>query len=440
MPVYALMVVLTLAVPLTPRAVLTPVARPMATPYPTYTPAPTQTQRPAATAVPATPTRVPSPTPSPYPAGGYTPAGTQQFCMSLPVVGNYCPDPGALLAGIWDGLIGHLWAWVQSMLTGTAPAASAGASSAPLPAPSPHAAHAAALAPRLAAPTATPRPTALAGGTSASATQAGGLVAHVLDVVMYEPDPTDSGFSALNALFNDLAGLGQEVLFALLFLGALRTVARSAKEGVRVWLSFVLRVVLVLVYISSLQWAFHMLAVSLSAAVAHVNAGGLGGFTSLLVGLLIPHLGVGTPLDGAGYVFQIVLLVLLSGVFVAVAISLLLVRIGALFVQLLLYVISPVMLPLLLEDSTRGVALSWLKTYLALSLYPFFAALELQVVDRVVFGFAANTVFSDPVTRAALGIVGLAVLQTVLALTMGLVGGMGLGRFGVPKTFRGKGG
>lgn len=413
---YALAVLLLVVAPHTPTA------RPTSTPTPTYTPAPTQTQRPAATAVPATPTRVPSPTPSPYPAGGYTPPGTPQFCISLPVVGNWCPDPGAVIAGWWDGLLAHLWTWVQSAFTGSTPAAQ----------------HAAALAPRVA--TAAPRPTASTVAAAPSPSQAGGLVAHVLDVVMYEPDPTDSGFSALNALFNDLAGLGQEVLFGLLFLGAVRTAGRSAKEGVRVWLSFVLRVVLVLVYISSLQWAFHMLAVSLSAAVAHVNAGGLSGFTGLLVGLLVPHIGVGTALDGAGYVFQVVLLVLLSGAFVAVAISLLLVRIGALFVQLLLYVISPVMLPLLLEDSTRGSALSWLKTYLALSLYPFFAALELQVVDRVVFGFAANTVFSDPVTRAALAIVGLAVLQTVLALTMGLMGGIGLARFGVPKTFRGKGG
>jgi len=413
----------------------TPTARPTATPYPTYTPAPTQTQRPAATAVPATPTRVPSPTPSPYPAGGYTPAGTQQFCMTLPLVGNFCPDPGALLAGIWNGLLAHLWAWLQSMFTGSTPG---GTSPASLAAPTAHPGHAAALSPRVAATLATPRPTAPASAPSAS--QAGGLVAHVLDVVMWEPDPTDSSFGPLNGLFDDVGGLGQEVLFGLLFLGSMRTVGRSAKEGVRVWFSFVLRVVLVLVYISALRWAFHMLASSLSAAVAHVNAGGLAGFTSLLVGLLVPHLGVGTALDGAGYVFQVVLLVLLSGAFIAVAISLLLVRIGALFVQLLLYVLSPVMLPLLLEDSTRGAALSWLKTYLALSLYPFFAGLELQVVDRVVFGLGDNTVFSDPVTRAALAIVGLAVLQTVLALTMGLVGGMGLGRFGVPKLFRGKGG
>jgi len=421
MHTYALALLLLIVVPHTPTA------RPTATPYPTYTPAPTQTQRPAATAVPTarpTATTVPSPTPSPYPAGGYVPPGTQQFCISLPVVGNWCPDPGAMIAGWWDGLLAHLWAWLQSAFTGSTPAA--------------HPGHAAALAPRVAMGTATPRPTAPAGAPSTS--QAGGLVAHVLDVVMYEPDPTASGFGPLNTLFDDVGALGQEVLFGLLFLGAMRTVARSAKEGVRVWFSFVVSVVLVLVYVSALRWAFHMLATSVGAAVTHINAGGLAGFTSLLMGLFIPHMGVGTPLDGAGYVFQIVLLALLSAAFIAVAISLLLVRIGALFVQLLLYVVSPVMVPLLLEDSTRGAALSWLKTYLALSLYPFFAGLELQVVDRVVFGFAANTVFSDPVTRAALAIVGLAVLQTVLALTMGLIGGMGLGRFGVPKTFRGKGG
>lgn len=428
---YALAVLLLVVAPHTPTA------RPTATPYPTYTPAPTQTQRPAATAVPTarpTATTVPSPTPSPYPASGYTPPGTQQFCISLPVVGNWCPDPGALLAGIWNGVLAHLWAWIQSAFTGSTPG---GTSPASLAAPSTHPGHAAALAPRVAVAAPPPRPTVPASAPSAA--QAGGLVAHVLDVVMWEPDPTDSSFGPLNGLFNDVGGLGQEVLFGLLFLGLMRTVARSAKEGVRVWFSFVLRVVLVLVYVSALRWAFHMLASSLSAAVAHVNAGGLGGFTSLLVGLLVPHLGVGTPLDGAGYVFQVVLLVLLSGAFIAVAISLLLVRIGALFVQLLLYAVSALMLPLLLEDTTRGAAIAWLKTYLALSLYPFFAAIELQVVDRVVFGLADNTVFSDPVTRAALAIVGLAVLQTVLALTMGLVGGMGLARFGVPKMFRGKG-
>jgi len=428
-PASLLVALLLVAAPHTPTA--TP--RPTATPYPTYTPAPTQTQRPAATVVPATPTRVPSPTPSPYPAGGYTPAGTQQFCMSLPVLGNWCPDPGALIAGFFTGALGHLWAWIASLfgsLMGAPP------SGAPAPHVAPHGAAHASLAAAVGAPRPTPTPV----NTGPAVAQGSGLVSHVLDVVMLEPDFTASGFGPLNALAADIGRLGQELLAALLFVGAMRAAARSATGGVRVWLLFAVQVVAVLFYLAGLTWALGTLATGLGAMVHHVNAGGLSGFVALLVGLLIPQIGVGTPLDGAGYVFQVVLLVTMAALFVFVAIRLLLVRIGALFVQALLYAVAPLIVPTLLDESTRGIGMQWLRTYLALSLYPFFAALELSVVDKLVFGFASDSAFSDPVTRGALAIVGLAVLQTALALTMSLCGGIGVGRFGVPAWARGKGG
>lgn len=432
-PASLLVALLLVAAPHTPTA--TP--RPTATPYPTYTPAPTQTQRPAATVVPATPTRVPSPTPSPYPAGGYTPAGTQQFCMSLPVIGNWCPDPGALIAGVFTGVLGHLWAWIASLFSGLMGASPSGA---PGPHVAPHAvAHAGqALAPL--APLAAPRPTPTPINTGPAVAQGNGLVSHVLDVVMLEPDFTSLGFGPLNALAADIGRLGQELLYALLFLGAMRTAARSATGGVRVWLLFAVQVVAVLFYLAALSWALGTLATGLGHMVAHVNAGSLSGFAALLVGLLIPQIGVGTPLDGAGYVFQVVLLVTMAALFVFVAIRLLLVRIGALFVQALLYAVAPLIVPTLLDESTRGIGMQWLRTYLALSLYPFFAALELSVVDKLVFGFASDSAFSDPVTRGALAIVGLAVLQTALSLTMSLCGGIGTARFGVPAWARGKGG
>jgi hypothetical protein len=428
-PASLLVVLLLVAAPHTPTATATP--RPTATPYPTYTPAPTQTQRPAATPIPATPTRVPSPTPSPYPAGGYTPAGTQQFCMSLPVIGNWCPDPGALIAGVFTGALGHLWAWIASLF-GSLMGAPALA-----PHTAAHGAHAAAVMGNVGA---APRPTPTPVNTGPAVAQGNGLVSHVLDVVMLEPDFTSLGFGPLNALAADIGRLGQELLAALLFLGAMRAAARSATGGVRVWLLFAVQVVAVLFYLAALSWALGTLATGLGHMVAHVNAGGLTGFVSLLVGLLIPQIGVGTPLDGAGYVFQVVLLVTLAGLFVFVAVRLLLVRIGALFVQALLYAVAPLIVPTLLDESTRGIGMQWLRTYLALSLYPFFAALELSVVDKLVFGFASDSAFSDPVTRGALAIVGLAVLQTALSLTMSLCGGIGVARFGVPSWARGKGG
>jgi len=428
-PASLLVVLLLVAAPHTPTATATP--RPTATPYPTYTPAPTQTQRPAATPIPATPTRVPSPTPSPYPAGGYTPAGTQQFCMSLPVIGNWCPDPGALIAGVFTGALGHLWAWIASLF-GSLMGAPALA-----PHTAAHGAHAAAVMGNVGA---APRPTPTPVNTGPAVAQGNGLVSHVLDVVMLEPDFTSRGFGPLNALAADIGRLGQELLAALLFLGAMRAAARSATGGVRVWLLFAVQVVAVLFYLAALSWALGTLATGLGHMVAHVNAGGLTGFVSLLVGLLIPQIGVGTPLDGAGYVFQVVLLVTLAGLFVFVAVRLLLVRIGALFVQALLYAVAPLIVPTLLDESTRGIGMQWLRTYLALSLYPFFAALELSVVDKLVFGFASDSAFSDPVTRGALAIVGLAVLQTALSLTMSLCGGIGVARFGVPSWARGKGG
>jgi len=435
----ALVLLLLVAAPHTPTATATP--RPTATPYPTYTPAPTQTQRPAATAVPATPTHVPSPTPSPYPAGGYTPPGTQQFCISLPW-GNWCPDPGGIVAGFFTGIIGHLWGWITSLfggLMGASPASPAPA----LPSPAAHgtaAAHSGAAHAALAAVGAAPRPMPTPINTGPAVAQGNGLVSHVLDVVMLEPDFTASGFGPLNALAADIGRLGQELLAALLFIGAMRTAARSMAGGVRVWLLFAVQVVAVLFYLAALSWALGTLATGLAAMVHHVNAGGLSGFVALLVGLLIPQIGVGTPLDGAGYVFQVVLLVTMAGLFVFVAIRLLLVRIGALFVQALLYAVAPLLIPTLLDESTRGIGMQWLRTYLALSLYPFFAALELSVVDKLVFGFASDSAFSDPVTRGALAIVGLAVLQTALSLTMSLCGGIGVARFGVPSWARGKGG
>jgi hypothetical protein len=434
MPAYALALLLLVAAPHTATATATATYTPRPTATATYTPAPTQTQRPAATAVPATPTRVPSPTPSPYPAGGYTPAGTQQFCMSLPVIGNWCPDPGALIAGVFTGVLGHLWAWIASLFSGLMGASPSGA-------PAPHVApHAVAHAGQALAPLAAPRPTPTPINTGPAIAQGNGLVSHVLDVVMLEPDFTSLGFGPLNLLFADISRLGQELLAALLFLGAMRTAVRSATGGVRVWLSYAMQVVAVLFYLAALSWALGTLATGLGHMVAHVNAGSLSGFAALLVGLLIPQLGVGTPLDGAGYVFQVVLLVTMAALFVFVAIRLLLVRIGALFVQALLYAVAPLIVPTLLDESTRGIGMQWLRTYLALSLYPFFAALELSVVDKLVFGFASDSAFSDPVTRGALAIVGLAVLQTALSLTMSLCGGIGTARFGVPAWARGKGG
>jgi len=77
----------------------------------------------------------------------------------------------------------------------------------------------------------------------------------------------------------------------------------------------------------------------------------------------------------------------------------------------------------LLVESTRAQGITWIKTYIAYSLYAPVTAAAIQVIDKLVFSFTSQAAFAQPIERGVLGVIGIGVLLGVPRLCSMIVGG-----------------
>lgn len=379
---------------------------PTATPTLTRTPTPTAsaTATSTATALPSA-TATPSPSPSPIPQG---PQQNGTYCTGLL---GWCPDFAGMMAGVVNGLL----SWLQSTLHGWVAVGPVGPAA---PATTPHT--------TVTPPAAPASGPGLTGGANA-------LVASVLDAVTTEADYTTSGYAPLHQVFghamDKAKGLFALAFVLLLFLSYWEGLRRGAAQA---WKDFGLRLLVVMFYFQTVSAIVHLWAQLMGDIAASLSHDGMLHFVGTVLSLLAPGV------DGStGGIMQgtmdILLGIILVGVFVVMVVLLLYQRLVALALGALCYVILPFAIVGLFVPFARPQAAALIRTYVMFSLYAPLTALMIQVADAISFGVQSQDGFTTLLVRAVTGVVMLGALLAIPRIAQAITGGgHGLGVFGAP--------
>jgi len=237
-----------------------------------------------------------------------------------------------------------------------------------------------------------------------------GVLSQVLGVVLYGDDPTTHNVPAMVGLMATLAAIGQGAIEVLVSVRVLTIVLGLLKraQGWTPWLTLILELTGVLVAVAALTPVEHAVWGWVQRFVTGTDTGALDPLIAAVKkATVVDTTHVADTLAGLG---AIVLLVVLAAVFVIIELT----RLGGFALLEVLYILGPLVVPLLLLHETRGVTLTWLRSILAITVWPILYLLFIEGGVAIVFSFSGGdaAVFGNPLVKVGLGV------MLVMALLM----------------------
>lgn len=237
-----------------------------------------------------------------------------------------------------------------------------------------------------------------------------GVLSQVLGVVLYGDDPTTHTVPAVVGLMATLAAIGQGAIEVLVSVRVLTIALGLLKraQGWGPWLTLILELTGVLVAVAALTPIEHAVWGWVQRFVTGTDTGALDPLVAAVKkATVIDTTHVADTLAGLG---AIVLLVVLAAVFLIIELT----RLGGFALLEVLYILGPLVVPLLLLTETRGVALTWLRSILAITVWPILYLLFIEGGVAIVFSFSGGdaAVFGNPLVKVGLGV------MLVMALLM----------------------
>jgi len=240
-----------------------------------------------------------------------------------------------------------------------------------------------------------------------------GLVTRVLNVVLYVDDPTTHDTPVIVGLLATFKAIGTGAIGILIAARAFTIVlglfTRAAGAGP--WLTLVLEMVGVFVAVAALTPVEHAVWGWVGRFIAGSDAHALTPLLDAVKRLTLvgapDSKSLGVTLEG---IAGLVLLIALVPVFVLIELT----RLGGYILLEALYVLGPLVVPLLLLRETRGVTLWWLRSTLAITAWPILYLLLIEGGVALVTSFSGDaSVFGDTVVRVGLGVALVAALLSV---------------------------
>jgi len=235
-----------------------------------------------------------------------------------------------------------------------------------------------------------------------------GVLSQVLGVVLYGDDPTTHHVPAIVGLMATLAAIGQgaiKVLVSVRVLTIALGLLRRA-QGWGPWLTLALELMGVLVAVAALTSIEHAVWGWVQRFVTGTDAHALDPLVAAVKNATTVDM---TTID-LSHVLAWVLLLVLGAVFVIIELT----RLGGYALLEVLYIMGPLVVVLLLVKETRGVALTWLRSILAITFWPILYLLFIEGGVALVFSFSGGdaAVFGNPLVKVGLGV------MLVMALLM----------------------
>lgn len=239
------------------------------------------------------------------------------------------------------------------------------------------------------------------------------VLTRVLGVVLYQDDPTTHRTPALVGLMATFAAIGEGAIGVLVAVRAFTIVLGLFRraQGLGPWLALTLEIMGVFVAVAALTPVEHAVWGWVNRFVQGSDAHALAPLVEAIKGLTDTnaHALSGT-LEGLG---ALGLLMALAVVFVIIELT----RLGGFALLEALYILGPLVVPLVIVRETRSITLWWLRSTLAITAWPLLYLVLIEGGVGIVFSFSGGggdqAVFGNPLVRVGLGVALVLSLLTV---------------------------
>ena len=239
------------------------------------------------------------------------------------------------------------------------------------------------------------------------------VLTRVLGVVLYQDDPTTHRTPALVGLMKTFTAIGEGAIGVLVAVRAFTIILGLFRraQGLGPWLTLTLEIVGVFVAVAALTPVEHAVWGWVNRFVQGSDAHALTPLVEAIKRLTDTdaHALSGT-LEGLG---ALGLLIALAVVFVVIELT----RLGGFALLEALYILGPLVVPLLIVRETRSITLWWFRSTLAITSWPLLYLVLIEGGVGIVFSFSGGggdqAVFGNPLVRVGLGVALVLSLLTV---------------------------